>query len=189
MALTWFAGVLGMRTGFQLAIILRNGTLPDVATAAQRVAGGIDLLVLYEVVKLEALFGVRRVAFPLAIAQTLLAGLLVIASGLAMSGRRGSRALALQALAANALLIGLAYALTRGPREAGLDAVVRAASALRPGRLTWAQNREVISWIPRIWMIAAEIGALALGALALTRARVKTYFEAVARATESAEEP
>jgi hypothetical protein len=186
MALTWFVGVIGMRTGFQLAMYLRDATVPDVATVVSRVAGSGDLWAVYGVVKLEALVAIRKIAFPLTIAQTLLSGLLVVASGLAMGGRRGSRSLALQALVANAILTAVAYAATSRARGAGIDAVIRIAGSMGADP---APSREGLWWLARIWLVAVELGTLALGALALTRARVKTYFDAVARATESAEEP
>ncbi len=50
-------------------------------------------------------------------------------------------------------------------------------------------NPRVMLWAWRIKLVLFDLGTLALGALALTRARTKTYFEAVARATESPEEP
>ncbi len=53
-----------------------------------------------------------RVTFPLAVGEVILSALLVVASGLAMGGRRGSRSLALQAIAANALLVLAAFVLT-----------------------------------------------------------------------------
>lgn len=194
MALTWFIGVKGLTTGWTIASFLRSGLTPDVVTATRNAesAGHMaEFAQLWGAVEIESMQAIRRITFPLSIAQVLLSGLLVIASGLAMTGRRGSRTLALQALFANAALAGISYALTRGVRAQCIEAVIRAADALPhdlPQRAELA-NREAMWWIARIKLGVVDIGTLALGALALTRLRTKTFFEAAARAAESAEEP
>ena len=194
MMLTWFAGVHGLTTGCTNAMYLRDGALPDVATAAQNAHGGWDMMdfaALVHAVELQAMRLHARVTFPLSVAEALLAGLLVVASGLAMNGRRGARSLALQAVAANALLAAVAYAATRGVRAAWIDAVMRAAAALPvgiPQREAFG-NPDALWWAARIKLVVFDLGALALGALALTRARTKTYFDAMARAADSPEDP
>jgi len=194
MVLTWFAGVHGLTTGCTTAMYLRDGAMPDVNTAAQNARGAwdaMDFVALVHAVEFQAMRVNARVTFPLAVAQALLAGLLVVASGLAMNGRRGARSLALQAVAANALLATLAYAATRGVRVASIEAVLRVAEALPAG----APQREILGnadalwWTGRIKLVVFDLGTLALGMLALTRTRTKLYFDAVARAPEGPEDP
>jgi hypothetical protein len=193
MVLTWCIGVRGLMAGFAGVVFLRGGTLPDVATATRNAEGSGDLpefVALFHAAGLEAMHRIERITFPLSLAQLLLAALLVIASGMAMGSRPDARGLAIQALAANALLAGVTYALTPTVRAAAIDAVVNAIETLPSGLPQRAAlpTRDALWWWSRI-VAASEIGTLALGAFALTRPRTKVYFDAVARAAESAEEP
>jgi hypothetical protein len=182
MVLTWFTGVHGLTTGCANALFLRDGTLPDLATATKNAKGAwnmIDFTALKDAAELLAMAASARVSFPLAAAAVLLSGLLVVASGLAM------------ALVANAALLLLSYALTRSVRAAWIDAVLRAADALPDG----APERELVRmpwllwWGARIKLAIFDLGPLLIGALALTRARTKAYFEEAARAAEGPEDP
>jgi hypothetical protein len=190
MVLTWFAGVHGLNTGFSTASFLRSGTIPDLATAVQRTGTMAEVLESAGIQALQAMLAHSRVTFPLSVAEVILSGLLVIASGLAMGGRRGARGLALQAIAANAALAILAFALTPFVRTAYIDGVLKVAAGLTLP----APQREVLSdagliqWAFRIKLAVFDLGVLALGALALTRGRTKQYFEAMARAADRAEE-
>jgi hypothetical protein len=183
MVLTWFIGVHGLNIGFSTAAFLRAGTMPDV-TAAFRGGTVRDALELAAREELRAMLTCSRVTFPLAVAEVLLSGLLVVASGLAMGGRQGARGLALQAVGANALLAVTAFALTPALRAAYSDSLLRAAEQLPvpSGERAMFANLGLIQW-------GMRVGALGLAAVALTRTRTKTYFEAMARAAESADEP
>jgi hypothetical protein len=119
----------------------------------------------------------------------LLSGLLVVASGLAMGGRPGARALALQAILANAALLVIAYALTRSVRVAWIDAVLRTADAIPEGAPTLVYLPAILRWGLPVKLAIFDLGPLLIGAFALTRARTKTYFEEAARAAEAPEEP
>jgi hypothetical protein len=94
-------------------------------------------------------------------------------------------------LIANAVLSIVAYLLTEGVRAACIDTMVRAAQSLPaelPNRAAF--SRPDLLWLGfRIKLVAVDLGLLAVGAFALTRGRARTYFEAMAKATESAEEP
>jgi hypothetical protein len=192
MVLTWFTGVHGLTTGCANAVFLRDGTLPDLATAAKNAKGAwnlADVLALKEATELLAMQASARVSFPLAVAAVLLSGLLIVASGLAMGGRPGARALALQALAANAALLLVTYALTRSVRAAWIAAVLRTAEAIPEGAPTLLYLPSILRWGLLIKLAIFDLGPLLVGALALTRARTKTYFEDAARAAEAPEEP
>jgi hypothetical protein len=190
MVLTWLIGVRGLNDGITIAAFLRAGTLPDLATTAQHAAGSEgQQLVALETMK--ALLAHARVAFPLSVAEVILSGLLVVASGLAMGGRRGSRGLALQAIGANAVLMVASFLLMPAVRAATVDGMLRAAevSALPPPFRAWMGSRTVLEGLFRLKLVLFDLGPLGLGVLALTRARTKTYFEAVAQASERTEEP
>jgi hypothetical protein len=191
MVLTWFVGVLGMNEGFTIAAFLRGGTIPGSAGVSASAWTMADLKQIAALEQMRALLAYARLTFPLAVAETLLSALLVVASGLAMGGRRGARSLALQAIGANALLAALAFALTPAVRAAYIDGVLHAveAVALPAADRALLVNPRAIQWLLRLKFVVYDLGSLALGALALTRARTKTYFDATARAAESADEP
>jgi hypothetical protein len=187
MVLTWFVGVYGLSFGATIASLLRSGRLPDVTTAALhtdtlRAVGEYAALQ-----QIRALLVHPGVSFPLAVAQVLLSGLLVVASGLAIGGRKGARGLALQALAANAVLVVAAFALTPFQRAAYVDGFLKAVeNASIPAPQREAFTPSMLLWIVRTRFVL-DLSVLALGALALTRARTKDFFAAVARAKEDQE--
>ncbi len=194
MVVTWCYGMNGLMTGCANVAFLREATVPDVAEALQRAQGATDpaeLVNLGRAVWLQSMHELSRVTFPVNIAQVLLSAILVFASGLAMGSRKGARALVLQALLANVVLAIVAYVLTEGVRAACIDTMVRVAQTLPldlPNRAAF--SRPDLLWLGfRIKLIALELGTLALGAFALTRGRTRVYFDAMAKATESAEEP
>jgi hypothetical protein len=191
MILTWFVGVHGLTIGFTTAAHLRSGTIPDVSTVVAHTGTMFDAFEHGALYVLRAIVENSRITFPLAIAEVILSALLVVSSGLAMGGRRGSRGLALQAILANAAFAIAAYVLTPFERTAYVEGVLRAVDALElpPAQREALAGADVVaSWSMRIQLVF-HLGALGLGALALTRGRTKTFFEAVARATETPEEP
>ena len=188
MVLTWFIGVNGLNIGFTNAAFLRAGTVPDV-TAQLRGGTVADALELATREEFRAMLAHSRVTFPLAVAEVILSGLLIVASGLAMGGRRGARGLALQAIGANALLAVTAFALTPALRAAYSDGLVRAVDMVPARERAVLADMGLIQWGLCIKLVALPLAALALGALALTRARTKSYFEAMASAADSADEP
>lgn len=193
MLLAWCIGVREFQVGLSGIASLRSGRIPDVATAARNAEGSFDLpelAQLFNASALEAMQRSYRVMMPICIAQLLLGGLLVVASGMAMSSRRDARGLAIQALVANTALAFVTYMLTRGVRGAAIEAVVRAASALPldlPQRSTFSM-REALWWWSRV-ISACQMGLLGVGVIALTRPRTKAYFDALARVTDRAGEP
>jgi hypothetical protein len=190
MVLTWFAGVNGLNEGLKEASLLRASRLPDLTTAATQIGTVQEVMAAALLQAQQAVLAHGRVTFPLSIAEVILSALLVIASGLAMGGRRGARGLALQALGANALLALVAFALTPFVRAAYVDGVMRAAEGLPlpPPQRGMLGDAAFWQWFFRVKLAVFDLGTLALGALALTRGRTKTYFAAMARAAERAEE-
>ena len=189
MILTWVMGVHGLSLGLNTASRLRAGTIPDVSSIVVPATTMADVIEYGALCALRATLANPRVTFPLAIAELLLSGLLVAASGLAMGGRKGARGLALQAILVNAAFAIAAFALTPFVRAATVDGVLRALDTLAlqsPQREALA-NVGYYQWGLRFPLIV-QLAALALGALALTRTRTKTYFDTVARAPESTDE-
>jgi hypothetical protein len=195
MLLTWIIGVRGVMEGCGTAMYLRNGLIPDmtaVAEQAREQGAGFNFMVLVlEAARTRALSEFQSVSFPLSVGRMMLSGLLVIASGLALGGRPGSRGFALQVLAASLAFGAVDYALTRGMRGAWIDMVAQA-GALLPADVP---EREILT-TPSLWWTAervrfvlSEICALGVAALALTRPRTRAYFDAVAAAVDHGDEP
>lgn len=185
MLLTGYIGLSGAFDGIQIASLLRGSALPDTASIAERAKDGGDLFhyvwSIGDGAQLQALTEMSNRAFGLSVAQILLFGLLFVASTAAMSGRRGSRALALQAIFAAAAFMAVDYALKRSVRMAGVEAMVRAALPLQP-EPPWADPRTL--WNIKRTLFAMQLGPLVFAAFALTRPRTKAFFEAVARRAE-----
>jgi hypothetical protein len=192
MALTWFIGVQGVAAGYTVITYLREGSAPDVASV-RKLPGDepLQMLQVREIAKQQADADAKHITFPLGVAKLLLSGLLVIASGLAMTGRPGARTLALQALAANLMLAGIDYSLTRSVRGAWIESSVRVFESI-PNPLpeqAVLTDRAVWWWFERSRFALFDIGILAVASLALLRERTKLYFRAVADAAETSEEP
>jgi hypothetical protein len=189
MVLTWFMGVQGLNFGFSTASRIRAGTMPDVSSIGVHAATLADVIEYGALCALRATLANPRVTFPLAIAELILSGLLVVASGLAMGGRKGARGLALQAILVNAAFAIAAFLLTPFIRAAAIDGMLRALDtlALQPPEREALPSVGSYQWAWRVSLIC-QLGALALGAFALTRARTKTYFDTVARAPESTDD-
>ena len=151
--------------------------------------------------RFTATLDAHALTFPLNVARLLLSGLLVVTSVLAMGGRPGVRALALQALLANAAFAALDYALTRSVRATWIEAVGRMGDLLprsferrdelaaQGEMLRMLTNRQFLWWSERIRFFLLDVGIFGFAAVALTRRRTKVFFDAVAEAAESAEEP
>lgn len=196
--LSWCVGVQRLMTAGSQASFLREARLPDITTALANLRAGGDVmefLTVRHALELQALQLFSKVTFPLSVAQALLAGLLVVASGLAMGGRPGARALALQALGANVLFTILYYALTPGVRGAFIDAQ-SALSAVLPLELSRravllspdALRPEALWLSQRIEFVLGGLAPLSAVFFALTRPKARAWFEAAARAAEHAEE-
>lgn len=195
LVLVLLIGLRGLGAGCGATLYLRGGTVPDVTAVAEQARGGEPFELTFQVIEAaqaRALAEHRNLTFPLSVGRMLLGGLLLVASFLALGGRPGSRALALQAIGAGAAFAALEYGLTREVRAAWIDMVVRAGALLPEG----SPERQSVT-TPALWWFAErvrvsvfEIGALGLGALALTRRRARAWFQAMEDAApEETEEP
>lgn len=190
MVLTWFVGVHGLATGCTAMGFLKYGNLPDMGEVTRQAKEGDDpvqyMVMVSEAAQLRAMAEARQVTFPLSAAKVLLGGLLLVASGLAMAGRPGARALALQALAANAVLAAIEYGLTRSVRGVWIEDVVRAGALIPrlPPEQAFILSRTFWWWIERVRFALVDVGIFTLAAVALTRPRTKTFFDAVAAAAD-----
>ena len=185
MVVTWFIGVQGLTDGLRVATFLHHGVVPTADDEATDDGAPPRPSALPP---RPALADARDTTFPLAVAEALLSGLLVVASGFAMSGRKGARSLAVQAIGVNAVYLILEYALTPAIRAAWVETFARTAEAMpKPNDYAIFTSREFLWGLDRA-RLAVHLGVLGLGALALTRPRTKAFFDVVARAAERAED-
>lgn len=192
MVVTWIVGVQGVASGFATASFLRGGAIASVDPLS-RGAGGEPLeylVAVYASAERLSLAEAYETAFPLAIAAVLLSGMLVLASGLALAGRRGAQSFALQAIAANAGLAVLSYVLLEPVRAGAVAAALDAARkvTLAPTEVAFASPTFWL-WLGRVRLYVGELAVLGAAAIAVTRPRARTYFRAAAEAIEQAEEP
>jgi hypothetical protein len=203
MALTWLVAVSGLMNGCSTVMILQQDSVLDAAAELSKQSSTDPLqavwVALYSA-QFNATMAAYEITFPLNVARILLSGLLVVASVLAMGGRRGARSLAIQAILANCAFAAIDYALTRSVRASWIDAVGRVGDMLqRPlvrrgdpmdheALLSLFTNRQVWWWLERARLLLLEVGIFGFAALALITRRTKAYFDAVAEATARAEE-
>jgi hypothetical protein len=187
-------GASELLSGCGAALFLRGGTIPDVTAVAEQARDRGDpfelMFLVKEAAQARALAEHRDLTFPLSVGRMLLGGLLLVASGLALGGRPGSRGLAFQALAANAAFVVLEYALTQRVRGTWIELLARAGAVL-PADLPERQSlmNPALWWtFARFRLVIIDLGALAAAALALTRERSAAYFRAIAAALEEEEE-
>jgi len=203
MILAWLIGVQGLSDSLSTLLFLHDANLPDVEALTRGIKEAKEpieaLAQVAEAARLRSLGEASILSFPLTTARFVLSILLVIASGMAMSGRPGSRTLAMQALLANAALAVVSFWMLRHARYAWADAVVQVRelmpdlNAPSPPELQawWTRmlDRRFWLWIPRIRLILFDVGALLLSATTLLSGRTRGFFEAVKEASERSEEP
>jgi hypothetical protein len=204
MVLTWLVGVSGLMSGCSTVMVLQQDSIADITTELGKQGTSDPVQAMWVAIysaQFKATIEAHAVTFPLSVAKLLLSGLLVVASVLAMGGRPGARPLALQALAANAVLAAVDYALTRSVRASWIEAVGRVGDMLprsfeqpkdleaQGAALGLITSRHFWWWFERIRFIVIDLGIFGFAALALTRQRTKAFFEAVAEAAEPSEDP
>ncbi len=187
MVMTWFIGMYGVTAGFDTAAYLRAGTMPETVAIT---GAPDDAREFIRVEHQRAVAEARARTMPLAVAQALLALVLVGASVMAIAGRRTAASWITQALVANAVFSVVEYVLTRSVRAQYIDAVARA------GPLLFAHRQEplgaltpVLWWSERLKLVVFDLGSLGLALAAVRAKRARAYFEASRRVEEQTVEP
>jgi hypothetical protein len=200
---SWLIGVRGLSESFATLLFLRENNLPDVRPLVRGLGESSEPLEalghLLHAAEQRALGEAASIAFPLSAGKLILSVLLVITSAMAMSGRPGTRLVAIQAHLANAALAVATFWFLRDARYAWID-VMSSVHHLLPKLLVseppqtlevWSAmlSKPTLVWLSRASLAIFGVGALLLGAFALMTTRTKAYFDAVAAATEDAEDP
>jgi hypothetical protein len=189
MCITWVIGVFGATSSCsELGFLRGSQDMPDeIGRSVDEVDHALWRMELVrQRARLEALAELHERAFPLGAAHLVLSILLVIASGSAISGRQGSRGVAMQAIAANIALSLVAFALLTPVRQQSAEAVAQDAVANGPGPLPGMDEQQSLHFYRQQQIdserlrLGLEVLVFGLAALALTRRRTKDYFAAVA---------
>jgi len=191
MCLTWIVGVYGANSGcLNLSYLRGSPRLPTTLQADESDPDAhpwVHSAVVGERARLAALAKLHRQAFPLAVAKVLLSTLLVLASVAALTGRRNARTLALQVIAACALLAAVDWIMMDPVRVAMAQAVARDAVEHGMGPLPDTDHARSVEtyqsihlWIERLRLALLELGVFGGAAYALTREQTKRFFAAVA---------
>lgn len=179
MMLCSFIGMGGMLNGFTELVHFSSSEVPQASLTP-----GIDAADQEATQKLvrargEALDRAKSVRLPLASANLVLSGLLVVAASRASSGRRRASSLALQAIGANAALSAGDFLLSRGFRADMRDATLEFLSRSKP----WSElsHEEIASiWTTgsRVQLTITLFVYLMLGASLLTKS-ARAFFSPV----------
>lgn len=179
MVMTWFIGMYGITAGFETAVYLRQGTMPEMIEPSGQPDDAREFV---RIARLRAIAEARQRTLPLAVGEVLLSLVLVAASVMAMAGRPGGSSFVSQALVANAAFAVVEYALTKSVRAEYIDAVARAGPALFAGRVEPAVPfTPVLWWSERIKLVVFDVGLLGLGLAAVRAKRSQAYFAAASK--------
>jgi hypothetical protein len=184
LSVTWIVGVFGALQGAGDLAHLRGSSeviqglgQPDQSSNWDRPR------IVRERARLAALGEHHRIGFPLAVAKLLVGGMLLVASSLALAGRRGARNMTLQAVAAAALLVAVEHWLTTPVRQAVAEAAAVDAVDNGQGLLPGLGRDESIAWqrtfqvgSAHAGVILIELGVFGGALLALTRRRAREFF-------------
>lgn len=174
LVVAWMLGVGGVMGGCQTLQFYRQTTHPSLDLdnhISQDLRAHVEA---QHIARIEALNAHQTRMIPLAAANVLLSGLLIVACARALSGRPTAHNLAMQAIGAN-----IAYAVVDYLVSAPVRYAVIQAGALHPPvtipPIPGAQIAAMYSWFFRL-LLVAQILLLALGAFALTRPRVLAWY-------------
>lgn len=188
----WFVGAHGATSGCTTVAILREGVVPDRAALEQAAFGTPEpaqaIAVAHEAARLKAMAERRERAFPLGVARLLLSMALVAGCAMAIAGRPGARAFAMQAVVAYALYAGVDYALSRPMRAQWIPEVAAAAAEIArtaPQQAPFADVR-FWTWFERMRFGVLELGTMAMTLAALAAPRSRAFFAAAAAEAEGA---
>jgi hypothetical protein len=129
---------------------------------------------------IDTVLAFRSLVTPLAVGQLLLASLLTLTAGLTLLGRGNARQLAIQAMIVYALFLPVDYLMRRPMRASTIDAF--ADGTFPPGASLSspeiADQRVLLWWIFR-GALGLQLVILTLGLVAITRPRVRAFFDAM----------
>jgi hypothetical protein len=185
--LVWVVGLVGATQGCQTVEILHR---PELARSEN--SRGTDAeLTRRGGALIDAVLAFRSTVTPLAVGQLLLASVLTLSAGLTLLGRGHARQLAIQAMIVYALFLPVDYLMKRPMRAVTIDAFAEGTTFPPGGALSSpeiADQRVLLWWIFRV-ALGLQLVILTLGLVAITRPRVRAFFDAMAGDGPREQEP
>jgi hypothetical protein len=185
--LVWVVGLAGATQGCRTVEILHR---PDVARSENSRGDDVELARRGGAL-IDIVLAFRTTVTPLAVGQLLLASLLTLSAGLTLLGRGHARQLAIQAMVVYALFLPLDYFVRQPMRAITIDAFADG-SAFPPGgplaSPELADQRALLWWVFRA-ALGLQLVILTFGIVAITRPRVRAFFDALASEGAREQEP
>lgn len=185
--LVWLVGLFGATEGCQTidvlhrpdAIRLENSRINDSEIARRREA------------LIDTVLAFRKTVAPLAVGQLLLGTVLTLSAGLTLLGRGQARRLVLQAIVVYSLFLPIDYLVRQPMRAVAINAI---ADGLTFPTMVGAPSGEigdqrVIFWWAYRGALGIQLVILTMGLFAMTRPRVRAFFEALATERAREQEP
>jgi hypothetical protein len=185
--LVWVVGLVGATQGCQTVEILHR---PDVARSENNRGTDAELNRRGSAL-IDTVLTFRSLVTPLAVGQLLLASLLTLSAGLTLLGRGHARQLAIQAMIVYALFLPVDYLMRRPMRACTIEAFADGSTFPPGGTLSspeLADQRVLLWWIFR-GALGLQLVILTLGLVAITRPRVRAFFDAISGDGPREQEP
>ena len=176
--LVWMVGLFGATEGCQTIDVLHR---PEAVRTANSRSGDVEIARRREAL-IDTVLAFRKTVTPLAVGQLLLGTVLTLSAGLTLLGRGQARRLVLQAMVVYALFLPIDYLVREPMRAVAINAIADGVAfppiAGAPGGELGDQR--VIFWWAYRGALGIQLAILTLGLVAMTRPRVRAFFEAVA---------
>jgi hypothetical protein len=186
--LVWVVGLFGATEGCQTIDVLHR---PDAVRSENSRMGDGEMAKRREAL-IETVLAFRKSVTPLAVGQLLLGSILTLSAGLTLLGRGHARSVALQAIVVYALFLPIDYLVRRPMRAVAIDAI--ADGSTFPPVSTGGPSPEILDQRVFFWWVyrgalGLQLAILALGLVAITRPRVRAFFDAMAGERAREQEP
>jgi hypothetical protein len=175
LVVVWCLGVGGVMSGCGTLQFYRETTHPSLELDSKMDPTLRRSVEAQHEARLEALNANQGRMIPLAAADVLLSGLLIVACARALSSRPRSHLLALQAIFANVVYAAADYFVAAPIRNAIVAAGVAHPPSAMP-EIDPSQLATIYGWLFR-FILVAHVAILGLAAFALTRPRVLGLFQ------------
>lgn len=184
--LVWIVGLFGAAEGCQTVDILHR---PEAVRMESNHINDVEIAKRVES-HIDTILALRRMVTPLAIAQLLLGSVLTLSAGLTLLGRAQLRSLAIQAMLAYSLFLPIDYLIRRPMRAFEINSIAEGLAYAPGGGPTLdAIDQRAIFWWAYRGALALKLIILSCGILALTRPRVRAFFDSLAAERAREQEP
>jgi hypothetical protein len=184
--LVWVVGLAGATQGCQTVEILHR---PDIARTESTRLGDGDMAKKREAF-IDTVLAFRSIVTPLAVGQLLLASLLTLTAGLTLLGRGQARQLAVQAMLVYLLFLPVDYLVRRPVRAVTIDALADGTfPPVTTGPPVADVDQRVVFWWAFRGALGLQLAVLSVGLFAMTRPRVRAFFNAMSGERAHEQEP